>query len=165
MPPNDTSHKPSYSIKFDDEDIDTATRIVYGEARNQPDTGKIAVAWVMRNRATWDETTLGPDHPEAEWWGTTIKSVCLHPYQFSCNNKNDPNYPKIWGLQKDDPAYINIRRLVVSVMNGEVADPTMGATMYKVRGTKASWDAEIEKLGKHPIEIGSHDFYKLGPHE
>ena len=31
-------------------DLDALTRVVYGEARGESDEGKIAVAWVVKNR-------------------------------------------------------------------------------------------------------------------
>ena len=41
------------ALKNDDirADMDVAARTVYGEARGEPDEGKIAVAWVIRTRA------------------------------------------------------------------------------------------------------------------
>lgn len=61
-------------------DIDILARTIYGEARGEPWEGKIAVAWVVRNRAE-----------RGGWWGDTIREVCLKPWQFSCWNETDPN--------------------------------------------------------------------------
>lgn len=132
---------------------DAVIRTVYGEARGEPDEGKAAVAWVIRNRAGWQ--------PPA-WWGATLYGVCYRPMQFSCHNENDPNASICKLLREDDPAYITIMRIVNGVLDGSIADPTGSADHYKVTGTKASWDTSAAKVPE--IVIGRHSFYKLGPH-
>ncbi len=64
-------------------EIDYLARTIYGEARGENTASKKAVAWVIRNRV------------EAPAYGRSYEEVVLRPYQFSCWNKNDPNYPKI----------------------------------------------------------------------
>lgn len=145
-------------IIYTPDDIDAATRTVDGEARGEPVTGQVAVAWVIRTRADWDE--LHSAHPEHEWWGTTPAKVCEHPAQFSCwNGGADTDHIK--ALETTSGEYIVISGIVQDVFDGKVEDPTGGATHYKVRGTKASWDHAT--VGMTPREIGKHDFFCLGP--
>lgn len=143
----------SVTLTLSDDDIDAAVRTVYGEARNQPFEGQVAVAFVIRNRATW---------LPAAWWGHTIAGVCRKPFQFSCHNAGDPNCKIVSALSATSLLYTAIQNGVVKpVMAGVILDPTNGATMYKVRGTKASWDKAIANI--EPMSIGAHDFWRLGP--
>lgn len=134
-------------------DLLAAVRTVYGEARGESIEGQIAVAWVIRNRADW----VVPS-----WWGHTVEQVCIKPFQFSCWNANDPNSKLLAELHPDNLHFTAIENGVVKpVMGGQIPDPTGGATHYKVRGTKASWDAAVADI--EPVRIGAHDFYRLGP--
>jgi N-acetylmuramoyl-L-alanine amidase len=131
-------------------DLDAATRTLDGEARGEPLLGQQAVAWVIRTRATWQ--------PPA-WWGHTVAAVCLHPYQFSCQNPTDPNYAVIHGLATTDPKYQALYAVVNSVMTGAVDNPVPNATHYKVVGTAAAW-----AQNQVPAQvIGHHEFYCLTP--
>lgn len=128
------------------EDRDAIVRTVYGEARGEPPEGKIAVIHVILNRAA-----IGG------WWGSTPYDVCHHKWQFSCWNANDPNSAKLPLLHRDDPSYMYIDNLVGHIL--ALPDPTHGATHYKVRGTKASWDNAVKD--QYPVSIGHHDFFTL----
>ena len=143
------------AIAATEDDIDTLTRTLFGEARGEPDDGKAAVGWVARNRATWV--------PSA-WWGNTIKGVCLKGWQFSCWNINDPNRAKMLALATDDPLYSEFRRIAEGVIAGTILDPTAeigGATQYKVASTKASWDFAVASLPSKTI--GHQIFWCLPP--
>jgi spore germination cell wall hydrolase CwlJ-like protein len=140
------------------EDIHLATLTLWGEARGEPREGKIAVAWVMRNRAEWQGKT---------WWGDSLGAVCTYCrpgskwHQFSCWNEDGPNLERMKALSKSDPAYQDLFHIVQQVMLGAYPDPTGGATHYKVVGTKASWDKACDGVGG--IILGHHIFFKLGP--
>lgn len=134
-------------------DLDILTRTLFGEARGEPVEGQIAVAFVVKNRATWNGA--------GSWWGHSIAEVCQHPWQFSCWNASDPNSAKLRELATNDPEYQHLSAVAETVVGGVAQDPTNGATHYKVTGTRASWDkatADIE-----PVIIGHHSFYRLGP--
>jgi hypothetical protein len=118
-----------------------------------------AVAWVIRNRAQWDEE-IAPDHPEHEWWGVSVATVCMHPYQFSCW-LGGADTLRIMNLKNYDPEYLAAEAVVRAVMDGTIPDPTGGATTYKVRGTPARWDKAV--AGVAPRSIGAHDFWRLSP--
>lgn len=140
-------------MQFTDSDLPVAGRTLYGECRGEPKDGQIAVAWVIRNRA---------DQPC--WWGRSVTEVCLHPYQFSCWLKSDPNSAKLSALSDTDLKLQYLIGITKDVFTGGYPDPTNGATHYKVRGTKAQWDVEVEARGIKPVSIGAHDFFKIGPH-
>lgn len=131
-------------------DLDVATRTVWGEARGEPYLGQVAVAWVIRNRATWKP---------AAWWGSSVAKVCLMHAQFSCWLDSDPNKPKLAALEAGSDEYRGIYEIVRAVMAGEVDDPTFGATHYEVAGTNAAW-----ARGLHPVSIiRHHEFFRRAP--
>jgi N-acetylmuramoyl-L-alanine amidase len=142
-------------ISATDADLDATARTIFGEARSEPLEGQQGVAWVIRNRATWPGSPL--------WWGDGIAGICQKPWQFSCWNANDPNRAKLLALATDDPEYDVLYEIARSIMADEVDDPTGHASHYKVRGTRAEWDAAVMRLGLVPVSIGHHDFYALGP--
>lgn len=148
------------AIPFTADDLDRLVRTADGEARNQGDDGLAAVCWVARTRATWDELTA--NHPEHEWWGTSIAACCAHPYQFSCW-LGGADTAHIEHLAPDSAEYLRVRNIAVGVLDGSIPDPTGGATHYKVAGTKASWDAAVERLGLVGLVIRNQVFYRLGP--
>jgi hypothetical protein len=140
------------TIEYTDKDLDITIRTVWGEARNQPPIGWIAVAWVIRRRATWD--------PPA-WWGHTPADCCQKSWQFSSWLVNDPNRAKMVALGTDDPLYGQIKQVVLGVFQGTITDPTRGCTQYKVNGSFASWDKAVDNVD--PIVVGSHNFWRLSP--
>lgn len=99
--------------------IDTLARTILGEARGEPWLGKVAVAWVIRNRA---------DHPG--WWGSDIVSVCRHSGQFDCWRESDPNYPIILAANLDQRDFQACYAAACAVVSGAVEDPAHGATHY-----------------------------------
>src|SRR5574337_1556755 len=153
-------HQLRYAMLYTAVDLDKTVRTVDGEARGEVQEGQAAVAWVVRNRATWDEV-LDPGHPEHEWWGVSPATVCTHPWQFSCWN-GGPDTDHITSLLEDSQEYQAISVIVDSVFTGTTPDPTRGATTYKVAGTKASWDNAV--AGVPPKQIGHHLFWRLSPH-
>ncbi|MBL8659771.1 MAG: cell wall hydrolase [Rhodospirillales bacterium] len=123
---------------------------IWGEARSEPLAGRIAVGWVVRNRAG-----------DPGWWGKDVLSCCLSPAQFSC----------WWDKQGQavrtvDEANIQFRQalqIAGEVMTGDLADPTAiggqtGADHYHRDDVKPAW-----AVGHKPIRtIGRHVFYRLG---
>ena len=83
-----------------EKDRDVLARTIWGEARGESSAGKVAVAWTIRNRVF--------DGKEKSWWGEGYAGVCQAPWQFSCWNKTDPNYPFLIAV-KQIPAAISVR--------------------------------------------------------
>ena len=128
------------------EDIDTAARTVYGEARGELVAGMIAVAWVIRNRAE-----------KGGWWGDTLAGVCKHPFQFSCWNPDDSNCKIIEELPVSFKAYGDAVWAVMQAImpTDRRADPTHRATHYHAGAVEPKW-----AKGQAPcVVIGNHLFY------
>lgn len=140
------------------EDIDTMARTLWGESRGEPRAGKVAVAWVIKNRAS---------HPR--WWGDGIASVCRMPWQFSCWNPDtdkapNPNLEKLKNVTTDDAAFRECLQVALSVIAGAEPDPTGGANHYhtiaKPKGAKR-WPPKWAAGHKPTATIHRHVFYKL----
>lgn len=135
-------------------DRDILARTLWGEARGEGLVGQIAVAWTIRNRVN--------DGKAKSWWGEGYAGVCQAQYQFSCWNKNDPNYPFLSGA-KPIPAgqFAQALRTADQVIAGSAPDPTGGAThYYATTMPKApAWAAKA----KQTVRIGQHVFFKDVP--
>lgn len=141
-----------------------------GETRGEPFEGKVAVAWVVRNRAV-----------AKKWWGIftakdrlatgvtvldhSVTAVCLKIKQFSCWNKDDPSYvvckkfadPTKFQDNLLNKQFSDCLRAVDEVFSGKALDPTKGSTHYinpKIANPK--WDDGVEATAT----IGEHRFYK-----
>lgn len=131
--------------------------LIYGEAVGEPRLGKIAVAWVVRNR-------VESNRREFNWYGrVNWTSVMLEPKSFSCFNAGNVNREKLIDLMLNpaDPRqyYANqCMEIAQAVYDGEVKDPTGGALFYvnKRLAGKMKWMRKLEKT----IVIGRHVFYK-----
>ena len=99
--------------------IDTFARTLWGEARGTGLAGMSHVADVIMNRM---------DHPR--WWGRDIISVCRAPYQFSCWNQNDPNYPKLLTVTESDPTFSIAVTVAMKAAYRKLVDVTDGADSY-----------------------------------
>jgi N-acetylmuramoyl-L-alanine amidase len=135
-------------LKHTEEDLDCLAKTIYGEARGERFIGQIAVAWVVRNRVA----------ARRPWYGSGIIGVCTKPLQFSCWNRFDPNRKLLDELKPDNPRYLKARDAALHVLNGEVEDPTDGATHYLALGSLKkipSWVAYM----KQTVKLGAHTFY------
>lgn len=135
-------------MTYHDADLTVLAKTLYGEARGEGRAGMEAVAHVILNRAK-----------RGGWWGSTVSQVCLHPWQFSCWNKNDPNSKVLEALRidtdKEPPAYLRAHAAAAAVMAGDVPDPTQGSTHYHADTILPQWAAGLE-VAAH---IGRHRFY------
>lgn len=128
------------------DDLDVMARTIWGEARGEPLEGKLAVAWVIKNRA---------DHPG--WWGHGLAGVCRQPWQFSCWNADDPNRAKLIGVTARDEMFRESLMVAAGVLSGNLPDPTGGANHYHARGIAPNWAA-----GEMPtVRLRHHLFYKI----
>lgn len=131
-----------------DSELDILAKTLWAEARGEGRDGMIAVAWVIRNRAE-----------KPGWWGSSIETVCLKAWQFSCWNSNDPNAPYLRG-GKAIPGreYTLAREAAIAVVNGHEPDPTGGATHYYSTTMKKppTWAAS----GRRTTQIGRHIFFR-----
>lgn len=125
---------------FDDE---IAARTLWGECRGESHAGKVAVAHVIRNRLA------------AGRFGKTVAAVCLAPLQFSCWNATDPNRHLM--LELDDLDAMLVDCHAAWAESEMTADPTQGATHYRVIGTYARWADGVKPL----TAIGHHEFFAV----
>ena len=137
-----------------EKDLDILARTLWGEARGESLAGQIAVAWTIRNRVN--------DGNAKSWWGEGYAGVCQKPYQFSCWNKNDPNFAYLSGA-KQIPfrEFAQAKIAAEQVMAGKVPDPTCGATHYYATTMPKSpvW----VKGAKQTLKLGRHIFFKDVP--
>ena len=141
-------------VSINDEDLLTLARTMYGEARSQkePASGREAVAHVVMNRLK--RKHLGD---------TSVKDVCLHKFQFSCWNLNDPNRPKIISiLPGADPVFDECCAIAERVMSALVPDNTNGATHYYSKFI-APPDWARSPPAERTVQLGSHLFFRNVP--
>ena len=135
--------------KLSMDDLLVMARTVYGEARGEGYLGQIGVAWVILNRA---------EDPGKDWWGDSIRDVCLKPQQFSCWNRNDVNREKLLSVGPSDRAFLSCLMACCDVLSGRTADPTHGADHYCRLDVSPAW-----AQGQVPIaQLRNHVFFKLG---
>lgn len=141
-----------------EKDRDILARTLWGEARGEGLTGQIAVAWSIRNRVEMDLH----DDGKPDWWGEGYAGVCQKAWQFSCWNKNDPNYPFLSGAEPIPPSqFAQAREAASIVIDGKQPDPTGGAThYYATTMLKApDWAAKA----KRTLKLGRHIFFRDVP--
>ena len=137
-----------------EKDLDILARTLWGEARGEDLIGQIAVAWTIRNRVF--------DGKDKSWWGEGYAGVCQKPYQFSCWNKNDPNFGYLSGAKPIPFRELAQARIAADhVIAGTAPDPTGGAThYYSTTMPKApSWT----KGATQTLKLGHHIFFKDVP--
>ena len=133
---------PTYTL----EERDYLIRTVAFEAAHETNMGKAAVAHVILNRKRSGK------------WGSTIKDVVTRPWQF------EPwmtRRKEIEELSPNDPRYQTTSRIADAVLDGEVPDPTAGATHFlnpvvvrqRRGGSLPRW------ASGNAVSIGSHAFY------
>lgn len=137
-----------------DKDRAVLARTLWGEARGEGYAGQVAVAWAIRNRVN--------DDKNKSWWGEGYTGVCQAPWQFSCWNANDPNYPFLSGAKPIPKGQINACTLSANaVIDGTEKDPTGGAThYYATTMPKApAWVTGATLT----LTLGNHKFYRNVP--
>jgi spore germination cell wall hydrolase CwlJ-like protein len=138
----DSTALSSYNL----EDRDYLIRTIAFEAAHEPALGKAAVAHVILNRK------------KSGGWGRTVKEIVTQPWQFEpwMTRRNE-----IEQLVPDDLRYKKAARIADAVLEGDMPDPTAGATHFlnatvvrqRRAGSLPSW-ARGEGLA-----IGRHTFY------
>ena len=137
-----------------EKDRDILARTLWGEARGESLLGQTAVAWTIRNRVN--------DGKDKSWWGEGYAGVCQKPYQFSCWNKNDPNYPFLINVKQIPFRELAQARIAADqVIDGKVPDPTGGATHYYAHSMKAAPGWAVK--AKQTLQLGGHVFFKDVP--
>ena len=133
-------------------DLNLLTALIWGEARGEPFDGKMAVAFVARNRK--NDTR----------WPDTWVDVILQAEQFSCFNVEDVNYHEILKaiLPSRNSNWLNAmwrecRYAAYGVLGNWRKDFTDGSNHYHAHYILPYWAKDQKVIYK----IGSHLFYKL----
>jgi spore germination cell wall hydrolase CwlJ-like protein len=119
---------------------------IYHEARGEPDTGQLAVAYVTLNRAR----SRNMD----------VCDVVVEPYQFSWTTGGVMMRAKGWTLMphrvpKEPEALQKAVQIAELAMSGRVEDPTRGALFYHADYVWPHWRTSMTLIGA----IGQHVFY------
>lgn len=120
--------------------------LVWGEARGEDNHGKLAVATVVTNRVALS--------------GKSLKDVILQKYQFSCFNRNDPNYSKLLTAGDDVILWANCYKAAYYAVNCKEDDIVFGATHYITIDLLKSNPPKWIKKMQETIRIGRHVFFK-----
>jgi spore germination cell wall hydrolase CwlJ-like protein len=152
------------TLTIGNRDIDVMVRTVIGEAANESEEGKAAVAHVIMNRARMNVPHYG---------GSNVADVALHNasimrptgkrrvWQFEpWMHTKIKTY--LWAIPVTSERYQHVKRIVLGCVNGDIADPTNGATHFlnpdivrsRTGGSLPGW---AQGTGKR---IGTHVFFK-----
>lgn len=134
-------------VLMPNEQEDIMARTAWGEARGEGSRGMQAVLNVIMNRVK-----------KGGWWGVTPAEVCKKKSQFSCWNKNDPNYSKLLAVNENDPNFRTALSLAKSAYAGTLPDITGGATNYVNLAALNSIPSWVKNMTK-TAQIGNHTFY------
>lgn len=130
-----------------DEEKNILAKTIYGEAAAQGLNVMEAIANVVMNRVRHARLYDGQ-----YWWGNSVKSVCLKPFQFHCWGRCGicKNMPA-----KDDPLFKVCERIAVRAIKGLLKDNTKGATHYHKKAEHPKWAYAAVPCA----EIGDYLFY------
>lgn len=117
-----------------------AIQTIIGEASKEPLSGQIAVAEVIRLRAS-----IGG------WWGSTFKDVCLKAFQFSFWNQ-ERHYPK----RISNTTGSEWQRASRAWADSEFTNYSNGATHYARFDIYPKWLPDMNVVAY----IGAHVFYR-----
>lgn len=129
---------------FSDEEVEWMVKNVYFEARNEPESGQIAVIMVTMNRV------LDPNYPNTIQQVVTQKNTRGCQFSWYCDGKPD--------VIKNKKSYKEIKELVLTVLPvySIINDVTNGAIFYHATYVSPYWKKHVQKT----VKIGRHIFYK-----
>lgn len=128
-------------------DIEILARTIYGEARGEPQDGKLAVGQVMVNRFRSTKGQFAKDD--------TIATVCLRHVQFSAWTVGDPNFEEIQRVALNSVVFRRCWRAALDALDTDIPDLTEGSLHYCTLRARPRWAA-----GHAPVVvIGGHRFF------
>jgi N-acetylmuramoyl-L-alanine amidase len=133
--------------------VEILARTVFGEARDQPPEGRLAVAYVALNRAT---------DPHRRW-SRALPLVCLQPWQFSCWWQPGANRDVVLATPTDDPVLDACREIAEAAVSGRAVDNVGGANHYLRADLAATRPPSWYDPAKVTARIGGHVFLRLEP--
>ena len=121
-----------FTFVFSYTDLEALTRVVYCEARGEPDKGKLAVAYTVVNRCAKS--------------GKSVAYEATKKYQFCVYSGN----------MSETAAAEKCKTYAQQAINRSAPDPSNGATFFYSGSSVPSW-----AKGKTPCAtIGGHKFFK-----
>ena len=129
-------------VKLDDGLLYLA-KTIYGEARGESIETMLAVGWVIRNRL------------QVKRHGKNYRNVVLQPKQFSCWNKNDPNYKIIKGVIKGRLWEVCIGVAIVVMQSVEKHNPVPNIRHYYDKSLDSNppyWAEEGEYISVYGVD-------------
>jgi uncharacterized protein (TIGR02594 family) len=147
---NSPTPVPGSPINATEGDLLVFARTLYGEARNQAQKGIEAVAQVVLNRVN------------KRFFGTTVRDVCLYPKQFSCWNRNDPNYTKIKNASPGSTTEFDLCLQVAQAALTATMPDHVGPDTLHYHATYIAKPSWVTKSSNPIVTLreGSHIFYK-----
>lgn len=133
---------PGQPVKATPADVDAATRMVIGEAANQPDQGKAAALYtaINRSRASGKPLSAVIGQPNAYEAVTSGRTANIDP--------NSPEYKRI----RDT--------IVLPALAGQLDDPTGGMTHFINKALQLQDGRKIPSWAQGDgLQIGEHTFY------
>ncbi len=118
---------------------------VWAEARGEPFKGQQAVAEVIQRRAVLKFFSDG-----------TIAGTVLRPYQFSCWNSKDPNFPGLLRLDDQDPLVMSCSEAWDAAMEGPAIVPDANS-YFNPTLVHPTWAVSATLIA----DIGKHRFVKV----
>ena len=139
------SNDQGVALQVTPQDRDLMIRTVIGEAGNQPDLGKAAVANIIMNR-----TASGK-------WGNSPGNVVLAKSQFEPWATRSR---ELMSYAPNSPQYQAAARVVDGVLAGHIPDVTGGMTHFYSPSAQAALGRPAPSWGQGPgLQIGAHRFY------
>ena len=131
-----------------------------GEAAGELIDGQVAVACVIRNRAT---------HPR--WWGKDVKGVCLAKAQFSCWWEPGQNSDRVYALAAalhtgqaatgSRSTVGQLQWIAAGVLDDVLLDNTGGADHY-ITSDLLKRNPPAWAMGQRIVRrVGAHVFFRL----
>jgi N-acetylmuramoyl-L-alanine amidase len=123
---------------------------MWGEARSGGEEAMRAVGHVIDNRR------------RSGAHGTYATETVSEAWQFSCWNRNDPNFSAMMNIDSLRPGsedalmWLAAKRLAEEILAGRSADPTGGALFYHTEAVAPRWSAGVEPVAR----IGGHLFFR-----
>lgn len=143
-------NNPNYALLSAGEvskDIEILAKTVWGEARGEGVRGMQAVASNIVNR--FEVSNLVPAlRPQFGWHN--LAHVAQSHKQYSCWNKDDPNYVAIQNVTTANPEYRQALVIAEQAFWGALPDTTNNSDHYHTTGITKSWSSgQVAKIGTH----------------
>lgn len=124
--------------------------VIWAESRSEPYDGRRAVGSVILNR-----------REKNGWFGKTLYEVILKPFQFSCFNQSDPQFPNLVNMASNFgyayAKYASLRSchyMAQGLLDGTIPKYDL-ITHYHTTEVKPIWDDSMTQV----MKVGRHEFY------